>query len=352
MIGAWTNPEEKLKKDREAGALQSKSLQDRQDMQGLFALLKLIFGQFGMTGEDGVEIEPDELVGDLTEDEIVHSAVFRSELKNSNVNVDDFYKNYEAHKVSPQTVPYTGVFSEASTSDAALRATLSLGIERYTKQSMDRGVGYKLGAKGEGNKIDCSGFVDKSIKNAMNAALPEGCKSLSSTFTTHSDGQVSGLAQKTGFMLSGADVNLSNLKAGMVIGIDSGDNVWDRGRQNGIDHVGIVYADSQTGKLMFAESRGGKGVDTTPLDEWLKKAEKEKYSLFASDVVKLASDDYKKQVAQRVEMNTEAKAQAQVSESVKPQSETVVASSQAKPPEVIVSAASTQYTTSLFGKPV
>lgn len=307
MLGAWTTSEEDLKKKRESADFQSKALKDRQDMQGLFAIFKLIFGQFGMTDEDGVDLEPEAVVGNLTEDDIVNSAVFRQELKSSKINVDEFYKNYEAHKASPQTTPYTSVFSEASTSDAALRATLSLGIERYTKQSIERGVGYKLGSKGEGNKIDCSGFVDKSIRNAMNAALPEGCKSLKSTFTTHSDGQVTGLANKTGFMLSGADVNMSTLKAGMVIGIDSGDKGWDRGRNNGIDHVGIVYADSQTGKLMFAESRGGKGVDATPLEDWLKRAEKKNYALYASDVVKLASDDYKKQVADKVMQNSDVK---------------------------------------------
>lgn len=338
-----------IKKEKEDRDFQAKALKDRNDMTGLFSFLKLIFGQFGMN-DDGEEISPEELVGDLTEDDIIHSSVFQSELKANHVDFDKVYVPRPAalgndNKAQPVSssggygAKY-GVFASDATADAALRATISIGIERYAKQSMNRGVTYKMGAKGDGNSIDCSGFVDQSIKKAMNAALPEGSKNLTGVFCTHSDGQVSGLAQKTGFMLSGNEVKMSNLKAGMVIGIDSGDKGWDRGRQNGIDHVGIVYADSETGKLMFAESRGGKGVMATPLEDWLKMANNKNYGLYASDAVKLASAEYKQQVADKIQHNSESKVAVVDKQPV----EQVVAAT--------VQAPTIQITPSLLTKPV
>lgn len=296
---------EQKDKDRSLRDLQMQTLSERSDMSMLFGFLKEILGLFGWDSE--------ELVGDVTERDIFSSPVFQRELKSKGI---DDYTSYQNHRAgsggSDNSDLYAkakygvsqGVFADDNTADAAFRSVLNIGIERHVERSIARGVKYRRGGKGDGLSVDCSGLVETSVKKAMDAALPESGKSLSRIFGTHSDGQLVALAKKTGVLLRGQDVNELNLKACTIIGIDS-DGKGSAGRKLGIDHVGIVYTDSETGKKMFAESRGSRGVMATPLDEWLEYAGRRGYKLYASDSAGLASDAQKQQVAARVMQNGE-----------------------------------------------
>ncbi len=171
--------------------------------------------------------------------------------------------------------------------ERTVRTALSQGIEAYAKDSIRRGVDYQMGAKG-GRSIDCSGFVQQAVGQAFGNISQ---RDLAKLFNTHSDGQVMAVAQRSGFMLRGAQVNNQNLDAGMIIGIDSGRKGFDTGRANGIDHVVAVYRDSQTNQLMVAQSSSGKGANALPLDQWLESANRTQWSLYAVDLVKLARED-------------------------------------------------------------
>lgn len=291
--------EEKRRSGKESAAF----IKDSGDFALILDILRGVFGALGLFEGD----DPFEFPGAITLEDVVSHPVFARE-------THDFYKNMplgaeakgshgaRGEAYSAYDTPGLDILSHGTTVEAAVRATLSMSIERYTEQSMARGVSYKMGAKGEGNSVDCSGFVANVIKRMTSSNPDFSGENLSSAFANHSDGQVASLSRMTGFMLKGQNVNMDTLKAGMVIGIDSGDKKWDRGRTHGIDHVGIVYMDTETRQLMFAESRSKKGVTATHLDEWMDKAQAKGYRLYASDVAKLASEDYKMQVEDKIRL--------------------------------------------------
>ena len=282
--------------------LQSQELTEQYSSSGLFEMLAQLFDFLGMNFNASMQ--------GVTEQHIVNSPVFQSELRSKGIDPETYKRDTTTPPDTLAQARYgvsQGVFADDNTADAAFRAVVNIGIERHAESLEARGVGYGFGDKNSDHgTIDCSGFVNETVKNSMNAALPGESRPLTSIFANHSDGQISGLARKTGSMLSGSDVTHESLKAGMVIGIDSGDKGWDRGRDLGVDHVGIVYVDSETGQKMFAESRGGGvGVDTTPLDEKLAQYQSKGYKLYASDTVGLASEEQKMEVARKVMQNSE-----------------------------------------------
>jgi hypothetical protein len=64
-------------------------------------------------------------------------------------------------------------------------------------------------------------------------------------------------------------LNPETMKDGTLVAYDSGDQGWDRGRSNGVDHVGIVL--EKDGHLYMCESAWHlKGVAIRPLNEALK----------------------------------------------------------------------------------
>src|SRR5690606_38669710 len=75
--------------------------------------------------------------------------------------------------------------------------------------------------------------------------------------------------QRSGVLLEGAAVTSAALREGMVIGEDNGPKSWDKGRFRGIDHVVMVVRDPASGELMVSQSRGGEGVELSPLDDYL-----------------------------------------------------------------------------------
>lgn len=142
-------------------------------------------------------------------------------------------------------------------------------------------VNYKMGEKGWKNGLlDCSGFVGavsvatmKDINTALNkkAFTDEVMKGMG----THAAGQFQNLVKHGGgeTRYKKGSLQAGNLKEGDVIGIDSGQKSWDRGRQRGIDHIAMV-ARNKKGELVVRESTSGKGVIETSIAEWSKKAQK------------------------------------------------------------------------------
>ena len=169
---------------------------------------------------------------------------------------------------------------------AGNRAQLSDGIEAAAELAVARGVRYGMGAKANGDNfrsIDCSGLVHYTLQAALG-------REAASAMANHSEGQVVALMRRAGGSLDETQLNADNVVEGMVIGIDSGDRGFDRGRELGIDHVVITYRDSETGEMMVAESRGGRGAMVTDFDDWLAMAHRRGYELTAVDSAALRPD--------------------------------------------------------------
>lgn len=126
-----------------------------------------------------------------------------------------------------------------------------------------KNVKYKMGAKGDGGNMDCSGIVC--------AILNDNGINVSGT----SEEIVSKAPQKIN---ASSITSINDLKEGDVIGVDTGATSFDKGRKNGIDHVGIVV--EKDGRKYFVESRSGKGYDMTPLEDKWNKYAKSGYGIF------------------------------------------------------------------------
>jgi hypothetical protein len=175
------------------------------------------------------------------------------------------------------------------------RLSVNIGVEEVVEDMEARGVSYGFGDKTGVSAIDCSGLITRALDHAFDTtdsvtgiSFDENDNSM---LVTHSDGQVANVGRVSG-VLRGDEVNIENLKEGMIIGLDTGDRGWDQGRTYGIDHVGIVYRDSETGEMKFAQSSsGGGGVNIQNLDDYLESRVASRADLYAVDPVKLAEID-------------------------------------------------------------
>ncbi len=163
--------------------------------------------------------------------------------------------------------------------NAALEGQMSAGISNLTMDASNRHVSYKLGAKNSRNgSIDCSGWVYEQTSNLMNGinqamgkevfsgaakkALKQGADNQGAA------GIVQSVAQYTGKLYQGEELDPSRIGGGMVIGIDTGKHSWDGGRFQGIDHIAQTYRDPQTGQLMVSESSSSRGVHSQTYESW------------------------------------------------------------------------------------
>ncbi|HYD18105.1 MAG TPA: hypothetical protein VEF76_06480 [Patescibacteria group bacterium] len=178
---------------------------------------------------------------------------------------------------------------------AFLRATISMGIEQYTKDAVRRGVTYSFGDDSGKTSIDCSGFVRKCVLNAQAHVVGSPIvKGADEEFPRVSVDQFTKLETVTGAVLAGDTLSVKTLREGMVIAMDHGPSFkdgeqWDAGRERGIDHIGIVYRDSATRQLMLAESSGGIGVHATRLPDFLEKKKDRGAKLYGVDLVAYAA---------------------------------------------------------------
>jgi hypothetical protein len=179
-----------------------------------------------------------------------------------------------------------------------------------SQQAVQAKVSYCLGHKAKnlsfsgqaisGGSIDCSGwveFITRSAFEVINTSAAETVFDGSdiSTLETHSDGIIAEIGKRTGKTLGGQEVAEINLREGMLIGFDSGQNKWEsKDRTYGIDHiVQIVRSPDET--LFITQSSGsGKGVNLKRLSEWLGRQKSlgymDKNRIFAVDPFALADE--------------------------------------------------------------
>jgi len=151
-------------------------------------------------------------------------------------------------------------------------------------------VRYGLGAKRpETGKVDCSGWVVHLQNATMDEINQKAGRDVFSPEQRFSPGYTSaaGLIQqsekRSGMLLTGRDVNAETLREGMIIGEDNGRTSFDAGRYRGIDHVTMVVRDPASNALMISQSRGGEGVELTPLAQYLDRKHARGVELFATD---------------------------------------------------------------------
>ena len=184
----------------------------------------------------------------------------------------------------------------------AIQAAASASLMASTQDALDRGVGYRMGSKNsQRGEIDCSGWVaevNRSLMNNVNAAMGEQIysgearKVLERGANGGAAGLIQSVSQATGELLGNADLSPDKIRAGMMIGLDTGERGWERGRFKGIDHIVQTYVDPQTGKMMVTEStshtaNGGRGVQSIPYEEFYAKWSN-RAKLYGTDVTKLA----------------------------------------------------------------
>jgi hypothetical protein len=77
------------------------------------------------------------------------------------------------------------------------------------------------------------------------------------------------LVEKAENVVAAALLTEAMFQDGTLVAYDNGDNGWDRGRRNGVNHVGLVL--EHAGKLFLCESALHlRGVAVRPLREALK----------------------------------------------------------------------------------
>jgi len=134
-----------------------------------------------------------------------------------------------------------------------LLAGLVLWLSRSTR--WDRAVSlldysYKFNKKkiNENKEIDCSGYVSYIV--GMNLGSWELVEKAENVFAT-------------------PHLTEAMFQDGTLVAYDNGDNGWDRGRRNGVNHVGLVL--EHAGHLYMCESAFHlDGVAVRPLREALK----------------------------------------------------------------------------------
>ena len=185
----------------------------------------------------------------------------------------------------------------AQTPQSAVEAT-SQALRLGTQEAVDRGVRYSFGSKNSASGgIDCSGWVAENTRNMMEAVNAESGKPIygkeaQAVLRKGANGGAAGLiqtvSQATGELLSNDALAPDKVREGMMIGMDTGDKGWDRGRFGGIDHIVQTYRDAETGRMMVSESSRGQGVKITDYEEWYAKWNKRGAKLYGADVTRLA----------------------------------------------------------------
>lgn len=165
---------------------------------------------------------------------------------------------------------------------------------------------YQFGSKSVNARgIDCSGWVGTLVNNAMDEVNREAGRAVFSRADRvnlggeNSEAIIDRFARSSGQLLTGSQVNRANLREGMIIGEDNGRQGWDNGRARGIDHITMVVRNPSNGELMISQSRGGAGVELTPIDRYLAAKQANGVRLFATDPLAEARPLLQAQAAER-----------------------------------------------------
>jgi peptidoglycan hydrolase-like protein with peptidoglycan-binding domain len=159
----------------------------------------------------------------------------------------------------------------------------------HVKYAMSGRIAGVSGKNPDQGYVDCSGWV-ATMQNATMAEINREAGrevfSRADRFSLGNDGAamiVQKAEERSGVMLTGAQVTRGALKEGMIIGEDNGPTRWDGGRYKGIDHIVMVVRDPNSGELMVSQSRGGEGVELSSLDRYLERKQANGVKLYATD---------------------------------------------------------------------
>mgnify|MGYP002783783654 CR=1 FL=1 len=159
----------------------------------------------------------------------------------------------------------------------------------HVKYAMSGKIAGVSGKNPDQGYVDCSGWV-ATMQNATMAEINREAGrevfSRADRFSLGNDGAamiVQKAEERSGVMLTGAQVTRGALKEGMIIGEDNGPTKWDGGRYKGIDHIVMVVRDPKSGELMVSQSRGGEGVELSSLDRYLERKQANGVKLYATD---------------------------------------------------------------------
>jgi len=152
-------------------------------------------------------------------------------------------------------------------------------VQRYTGR-----VGYQRGAKAEGllkhpPVIDCSGWIGLLLTQAMRAENDAVGRTVFGDADIHamkawSDRIIQEIADRTGYILAGAEINAHSLPRCATIGLKMGAPGWaaNRPRVRGITHIVQIVRRPQDDAPFVSESFGDPvrpGISLTPLADWL-----------------------------------------------------------------------------------
>lgn len=182
----------------------------------------------------------------------------------------------------------TPVREEAQVQNAPAKAGMALTAAHDMSVKYDD-VKYGFGSKNlASGKVDCSGWVSQ-LQNATMEEINKKAgrevfsgKDFFDKYNQSAADIIKDGVNTTGVLMR-SPLDASKLKEGMIIGEDNGQKGWDKGRYNGIDHITMVVKDPKTGQLMVSQSRGGEGVELSPLDKYLERKQANGVQLFATD---------------------------------------------------------------------
>lgn len=161
---------------------------------------------------------------------------------------------------------------------------LNAGIQNFVEKAHDQDMGYELAhgfnAPADSEALNCSGFVYHAIKSGLERAaqtsnfqVDAGAEALAQTYAAN---QVKQIGDNYGGIIR----EPAQLEAGMVIGLDTGEEVEDWRFAN-IDHAAVTFRNDE-GEIMVAESNSYyDGIRITPADAWLAKHQDDE--LYAAD---------------------------------------------------------------------
>jgi peptidoglycan hydrolase-like protein with peptidoglycan-binding domain len=159
----------------------------------------------------------------------------------------------------------------------------------HVKYAMSGKIPGVSGKNPDQGYVDCSGWAVNLQNATMREINREAGREVfgkSDMFSPGYDGAamiVKKAEERSGVMLTGAQVTRGALKEGMIIGEDNGPTKWDGGRYKGIDHIVMVVRDPKSGELMVSQSRGGEGVELSSLDKYLERKQANGTKLYATD---------------------------------------------------------------------
>ena len=188
-------------------------------------------------------------------------------------------------------------FRPKPSSIAPINANANASLMSQTQDAINKGVGYKMGAKDlNSGKIDCSGWVKSINQNLIDDMSKQGEKLKGSAaakkmFDGGAAEIVGNIAKVTGEVMTNKDLTADKLREGMIIGENNGAKNG-RGKY-GVDHITQVVKDPETGKIMISQSsgngKGGGGVNLKDPGKYLDNANAKGKKLFAVDTNKALS---------------------------------------------------------------